>query len=203
MLRKPACHYLQNVTGKWRTNSSEAKSWLTKKQFVRHFFDSPLKMKNNFNIVIFFLFLNGLAFGQLIDSRKHFTLKDTVFVSNTFYISKIHFDLAKPTLRDESKPTLDSIVTFMQKNKNIIIEVGCHLSMCKPTASQHLTLKRAYNIVKYLVDKGVNLTRLIAKGYECAVPIISAEKISKLKTEKEIEEAYFLNQRVDFKIIAK
>ncbi|MBO9702810.1 MAG: OmpA family protein [Sporocytophaga sp.] len=144
-----------------------------------------MKIISTFSIVLMFI---STSYGQ------KFTLQDTVFNNGDVLISHdIRFDFNKATIRSENFPFLDSIASFLLKNKNIAIEVSNH---CDERISDYystcLTCKRARAIADYLVSKGVKADRLIAKGYNANKPLIKGAI-----TEEEHQQ----NRRTEFKII--
>ena len=133
-----------------------------------------------------------------------FSLNDTQFKVGSYYRTyNISFDLDKTALRPESKPTLDSLITFLNKFPNIKIEIQVHSdSRGSQIANNDLTYNRAKRILDYFISNNIAVSRLTAKGYGEVKPIISDAAISKLKTHDEKEAAYQKNRRVEFKIIA-
>lgn len=141
----------------------------------------------------------------LITIGQTFSLSDTVFkVGDILRSNKIFFDLGKASLRPESKTYLDSMFVFLNKNKGLVIEVGNHTGCLKADykkLSSYHTMNRAESIVNYLVEKGINPNRLIAKGYEINKPIITDSEIEKMKTEEEKLNALSVNRRTEFIIL--
>ena len=64
-----------------------------------------------------------------------------------------------------------------------------------------LSQARAQSCVDYLIDKGVDKSRLVAKGYGEKQLIVSDAEIEKLTSEVEKEEGHQKNRRTEFKII--
>ena len=99
--------------------------------------------------------------------NESFTLAD-----NTFKVGQVytplgiywHFDQIK--LREESNLLLDSIVSFLQKNNDLVVAVGSHTDS-RGSAEYNIMLsqKRAEYLVKYLKKQGLPSDRLMAKGY--------------------------------------
>jgi outer membrane protein OmpA-like peptidoglycan-associated protein len=87
---------------------------------------------------------------------------------------------------------LDQIVKIMNKYPALKIEIAVHLD---DTGSheEKLTLSQKYaqTLVTYIIDKGIDKSRLIPKGYGGSKPIAS----NVLKEDRN------LNRRIDFIII--
>lgn len=155
-------------------------------------------MKKITVIILLIMFGSCFSFAQNFNlNSKKFTIGDT-YVSNP----KILFDIASYEIRTESYSQLDSIAAFLIKYDSLIIEVGAHLdNRASNHSSRRLDQKRAESIVEYLIEKGINSDRLIAKGYHGSKLLISKEDIKKMKTPQEKEKAHSINRRVEFKII--
>ena len=140
----------------------------------------------------------------VLSSAQTFTLADTAFKKDEVLRSyQIIFEFDKAILRNESYVHLDSLVTFLNANPTLVIEVSNHCdSRASDNYSINITQKRAEAIVNYLVSKGISKERLIPKGYHNIKPIIPEEKINHLKNKDEIENAHQQNRRTEFKILS-
>ena len=117
-------------------------------------------------------------------------------------IARLIFDLDKSAIREENKPLLDSVATFMKANPGVVIEVGQHMDQrWSEVYSYRLDSKRARSIIAYLRNKGIHSERLHAKGYEDRQPLITAEEIAAMDDEASKEAAYYQNRRTEFKIL--
>lgn len=144
-----------------------------------------------------------LVFLPFITNSQSFKLTDSTFKTGDILICReLVFDFAKSTIRQESFQYLDSIVNFLNKNNNLIIEVGNHTdNRGSDMYSTCLTCNRAKAVVDYLISKGISKDRLSSMGYKDTKSIISEGEIAKLKTIEEIETAHLKNRRTEFKII--
>jgi peptidoglycan-associated lipoprotein len=89
-----------------------------------------------------------------------------IFPQKEIVIPNIYYDYNKATLRDESKLVLDSILIFFSDNKDLAIEIGSHTdSRGSDSYNEKLSQARAQSVVDYLILKGVEQSRLTAKGY--------------------------------------
>lgn len=114
----------------------------------------------------------------------------------------IQFELGSFIIQEASFETLDSLYILLTKKPSINIEVGVHLDQRIPAKmSTRLDQRRAEEIVKYLVNKGIEANRLIAIGYGSTRPLVSQDSIDKMKSEQAKEQAYALNRRVEIKVI--
>ena len=119
-------------------------------------------------------------------------------LSDILKLRKIYFDLRKYTLRPESKIELDKIVAFLNKYKTIKIEVDSHTdSRQSMVLNQKLSENRATETLNYLLNKGIDTNRLIAKGYGETKLINSCANSIKC-TEEEHQQ----NRRSEFIIVS-
>lgn len=120
-----------------------------------------------------------------------------------YKLKNIFYDLGKWDLRPESNVTLDSVKNFMTKHDSVIVEIGSHQdSRASDAYCLSLSQKRAQSVVEYLIEKGINPQRLVAKGYGETNLIVSDEEIGKLKTQEAKEEAHQTNRRTEMKVLA-
>ncbi|MBK7108694.1 MAG: OmpA family protein [Chitinophagales bacterium] len=114
-------------------------------------------------------------------------------------VKNIYYELDKAELRPESFASLDSLLTVMVENPAIIAEIGSHTdSRGSDSYNLDLSQRRAQSVVDYLINKGVEPTRLVAKGYG----------ETKLKNKcsngaKCSEEEHAINRRTEFTIIGE
>jgi outer membrane protein OmpA-like peptidoglycan-associated protein len=110
-----------------------------------------------------------------------------IFLYDIYY----NFDSAK--LLPDSKTALDRIILLLQSNPTLKLEFGSHTdSRGTHEYNDKLSEQRAKSVVDYLVNAGIDSTRLSWKGYGKRHPLIA-----KPATEGE----HRMNRRTSFKII--
>ncbi|MEO6290285.1 MAG: OmpA family protein [Ginsengibacter sp.] len=110
----------------------------------------------------------------------------------TFVLENVEFDFGKASLRTASYSTLDDLVDYLNRKPNERIEIGGHTDNVGSDAKNLvLSLERAKSIVQYLVSKGINNDRVVAKGYGAEEPI----------EENTTEEGRQKNRRTEVKIL--
>lgn len=110
-----------------------------------------------------------------------------IFLYDIYY----NFDSAK--LLPDSKAALDRIILLLQSNPTLKLEFGSHTdSRGTHEYNDKLSEERAKSVVNYLVNAGINRTRLSWKGYGKRHPLIA-----KPVTEGE----HRMNRRTSFKIV--
>ncbi|CAN5249083.1 OmpA family protein [soil metagenome] len=115
-------------------------------------------------------------------------------------IPGIEYDFDKATLRPESQKVLDDLVSFLELNDNISVEIASNTDT-RGSASYNMTLSqaRAKSCVDYLISKGIAPERLEAKGYGETQPLISDKEIAAMPTKEETEAAHQKNRRTSFR----
>lgn len=88
----------------------------------------------------------------------------------------IRFKLNSATLTSESYETLDEIVALLNYIPTANLEVHGHADKTGPKSwNDRLSLARAQTVVGYLVDNGIEVSRLRAVGYGSEKPIATNE----------------------------
>ncbi len=110
----------------------------------------------------------------------------------TIQLKSVLFERGTSDIIESSYAELDRVVNMLKKNENVEIELAGHTDN---TGSSRLNIKlsqeRADAIQTYLVENGVEVSRLKSKGYGGAKPIASNRS----------EATRQLNRRVEFTII--
>ncbi len=107
-------------------------------------------------------------------------------------LNNIFFDINEATLKPQSHLELKRIVSFINKNPQLVIEIGGHTNgWCSTEFAEELSDNRAKAVYDYLIDKGIAENRLAFKGYGKKDPIASNKTAVGRKK----------NQRVELKII--
>lgn len=119
-------------------------------------------------------------------------------IGKPIILKDIYYDFDKATLRPQSLIVLDTVVSIMQDNPNIIIEMSAHTdSKGKDEYNMKLSQRRAQSCVDYLISRGIPSTRMIAKGYGESRPIAP----NTLPNGKDNPEGRQLNRRTEFKVL--
>ena len=132
---------------------------------------------------------------------KHATPKDLLLdeytLNQTFKIDDIYYDLNKWFIREEAKPSLDKLISILNKYP-INVEIGSHTD-CRASSAYNNTLsqKRAESVVEYLVSEGIDAARLTAKGYGETLLVNKCTDGVKCS-----EAEHQANRRTEFKIIS-
>ena len=91
---------------------------------------------------------------------------DRVELDKSIKIENIYYDLAKWNIRQDAAEELDKLLVTLSDNPGIIVELGSHTdSRGKDKYNLDLSQKRAEAAVEYLVENGINSSRISAKGY--------------------------------------
>ena len=113
--------------------------------------------------------------------------------AKTFVLDDVNFETGKADLKVESFPVLDELVAYLNRKDDEKIEIGGHTdNVGKPTANILLSMERAKSVMAYVITKGIDPSRLTAKGYGSSVPVASnvtaAGKAMNRRTEVKILE---------------
>jgi outer membrane protein OmpA-like peptidoglycan-associated protein len=110
----------------------------------------------------------------------------------TFRLNNIFFDTAKYDLLPTSNAELNRLVSFLEKQPKIKIEISGHTdNVGSDESNMTLSNNRAESVVNYLVSKGINKNRLSYKGYGETKP----------EATNDTDEGRQYNRRVSFTIL--
>jgi len=113
-------------------------------------------------------------------------------IGSTIRLNNIFFDFAKADLRSESFPELDRLVNCLNENPKMEIEIRGHTdNVGGHDANVNLSNDRAASVRAYLIDKGINESRVRSIGYGETKPL------KKNDTDKNRQ----INRRVEFVIL--
>ena len=121
-------------------------------------------------------------------------LMTPVEIGKSIIIDDLHFKTGLTELDDDSYRLLDQLVDFMSHNSTLKVEIAGHTdSDGSEEFNQSLSEGRAQSAVNYIIEKGIDESRLVAKGYGESEPMV----------ENDTEENKAKNRRVELKIIGK
>lgn len=108
-------------------------------------------------------------------------------------LNNIYFDFDKATLRPESNIELEKVVKLMNDHPFISVELGGHTdSVGSSKYNRRLSGRRANSVKKYILGRGINKRRVVAKGYGESRPRVT----------NKTPEGRQLNRRTEFKILS-
>ncbi|MFA7326660.1 MAG: OmpA family protein [Candidatus Kapaibacterium sp.] len=117
-----------------------------------------------------------------------------VEIGQTIRLNNIFFDTGLAILREESENELENLKKLLSDNGKMTIEVSGHTDNVGNDANNmKLSSDRAQAVVQWLLDKGIDTSRLTSKGYGETKPVGS----------NATEEGKQLNRRVEFTIITQ
>ncbi|MBS1734105.1 MAG: OmpA family protein [Bacteroidetes bacterium] len=89
-------------------------------------------------------------------------------------LKNIFFDVNKFQLKPESMPEIDKVVSLMNDNPKLVIQISGHTdNVGKETDNLALSLNRAKSVTAYLLSKGIDAKRIISKGFGATKPVAS------------------------------
>jgi len=89
-----------------------------------------------------------------------------------FTLDEVYFETGSYTLAENSMVALNKLLSALQFNPKMKVEIAGHTdNVGNPQANLNLSQHRADAILNWLVGKGVEKSRLIAKGYGDSKPI--------------------------------
>jgi outer membrane protein OmpA-like peptidoglycan-associated protein len=122
---------------------------------------------------------------------------EKVEIGKTVVLKNIYYDLNKSAIRIDAAKELDVLVDFLNTNRNVKVEIASHTdSRSQDSYNLKLSQKRADEAVAYLVTKGIDKSRLVAKGYGETKLVNNCSNGTKCS-----EADHQMNRRTEFKIL--
>lgn len=134
-------------------------------------------------------------------------------------VDNINYEFGSWELMESSKVALDTLIEVLVFNPTIVIELMAHTDhVGSDQFNFDLSQKRAQSVVDYLIEKGINPERLVAKGYGETWPKTITRKVANqydfLKRGDELTETFILklpkvqqdiatgmNRRTEFRVL--
>ena len=167
-------------------------------------------------------YLNQKKTLSVPDEEKNETFYVDFYLPPVFkpvLIDNIFYDFNKASLRPESKEALDELITLLNDNPNVTIELSAHTDRIGSDAyNNDLSQRRAQSVVDYLIRGGIEKDRLKAVGYGKSQPKEVSKNLAKhyeflpegqkldaafidTLPPKEQEIADQINRRTEFKVL--
>ena len=152
------------------------------------------------------------------ESQEHVLQFPLASITAPVLIDNIHYDFDRATLRPESMAALDSLVTLLNTNPHVAIELSAHCDYKgKGDYNKRLSQRRAEAVVRYLTAHGISVDRLTAVGYGKEQPktikhrlavrypflqenTVLTEDFIKTLTPEQQEICNQLNRRTEFRV---
>jgi outer membrane protein OmpA-like peptidoglycan-associated protein/tetratricopeptide (TPR) repeat protein len=120
------------------------------------------------------------------------TVVEKVEETQSIVLNNVFFDFDKATLRPESDPELEKVYTFLSQYPELKVELSGHTdARGSDKYNEKLSKKRAQAVVAYMINKGIDKNRLVAKGYGESKPLES----------NDTDEGRQINRRTELKVI--
>lgn len=147
--------------------------------------EQPIKTVND---------LDAPAIVQNLDMEAEFKLVgDEVLVN----INVIYFDFDKHNIRPDAAEELDKVIEVMNKYPDLKIHAASHTDSRGPDSyNQKLSERRAKSTVEYMIEKGIDASRLTSKG------LGEAQLVNKCSNGVRCtRDEHQLNRRTEFSVV--
>ena len=160
----------------------------------------------------------GVEFSR--DFVKDFMIKP--IPQEPIVLPDILYDLARWELKPQYEDSLQGLIETLQQNPTITIELASHTdSRDTDERNDVLSQRRAQSVVDYLIIRGIDGARLVAKGYGERSPrklkkdittggftfkegtVLNEDYINSLENNDQKEAAHQLNRRTEFRVLSK
>jgi len=145
---------------------------------------------------------------------------DTISREDPIVLENILYDFDDDRIREEAESDLQYIYELMTEHSDMVIELSSHTDKEGDNRyNEKLSQRRAESARRWLVRKGIDIDRIVAKGYGETQPqtvnarnaalhsfldegdVLTEEFVNSLETEEQQDIADQLNRRTEFKIL--
>ncbi|MEM6398072.1 MAG: OmpA family protein [Bacteroidota bacterium] len=145
---------------------------------------------------------------------------DTIYIEEAFVLENILFDFNESIIRKEAEIDLQFLKDKMEEYPEMVVELSSHTDpQGQDNYNQRLSQRRANSTRRWLIQNGIDNSRMTAVGYGETVPkevdertarrydflnvgdVLTESFINALPSEEQKEQAYFLNRRTEVKIL--
>lgn len=148
-------------------------------------------VKGFYSIVNYLDLTAAKAFEQISTNMSVISIEELKKSGKAIKIENIFFDSGKFDLKDESHEALILLYRFMHANPDVMVEINAHTDdIGSDHFNQELSEKRAASVVQYLIEIGIETSRILPQGFGETQPV----------TTNNTEEGRALNRRVEFKL---
>jgi OOP family OmpA-OmpF porin len=112
--------------------------------------------------------------------------------SSTFKLDKVYFELGQSRVLETSYKQLNELAALLHARPELKIQVEGHTdNQGDPGQNQKLSMERAFNVRKYLIERGIDGNRIKFKGYGSTKPV----------SPNDTEENRSKNRRVEYQLL--
>ncbi|MBC5994219.1 OmpA family protein [Pontibacter cellulosilyticus] len=135
---------------------------------------------------------------QLTEEENEVRLTATLVLNEivkekAIVLENIFYDFDKANIRPDAAIELDKLVQVLNDNPSISIELSSHTdARGSDVYNQDLSQRRAESAVEYIISKGIDRSRITAKGYGESRPVVK---------NATTEEEHQRNRRTEFKVV--
>lgn len=109
-------------------------------------------------------------------------------IGDIYRLEELRFEADSFNINRSSERYLYSVYVFLQKNKNLRVEIGGHTNgLPSHSYCDNLSLKRARSVRLYLITKGIIPSRISYRGYGKRKPISDNETVEGRRKNQRVE----------------
>ena len=148
-------------------------------------------VKGYYSIVNYMDLTAAKAYEEVKTDMSVISIEELKKSGKAIKIENIFFDSGKYDLKEESHEAINLLYRFMHANPEVHVEINAHTdNIGSDQFNQGLSGQRANSVVQYLIQIGIEPSRLEPHGYGETMPV----------GDNSTEEGRALNRRVEFRL---
>lgn len=188
---------IQREEQKEITESNTIEYQLEKNRRYLYTFDSPEYFKDSFYLSTYGIQIDSTIHKKLYLKKKEKLNPIRVEIGKPVRLNNIYYDLDDYKILPASENQLDVIYRALIEYPEMIIEISSHTdSQGEDAYNLNLSILRAKSVINWLVEKGINESRLKFKGFGETQLLNNCENGIPCTDEE-----HRINRRTEFKII--
>ena len=151
-------------------------------------------------------YLTAVAYVETSDSINRQYVYEFLLNEPSVPLHKFpHITFYDSRLAPEGREALDKVFEILVANPTVVMQITSHTD-CRGNDAYNkaLSTRRAKSCVQYLISRGINPERILAKGVgeEQPLPGHSCDEISNMTSDDEKEDAHQRNRRTEIKVLS-
>lgn len=154
-------------------------------------FNTSFTTNDNYSLIVsapgYWMYTDRLALEQMltIQDVDRDILLESIVVGSRFELTNMRFAAGSADIPTEALPELDRIITQLKQNPTVRIRVAGHSDALETLSNRNLSLERANNVVRYMIENG--FSNIEFSGLEDKQPVVPNDTPENRQRNRRVE----------------